>query len=137
MGGRLSGEMGDGAAMVRTRALGTAVPYWPAITSIRRSRSLSFEPIPTEALMAPIACAPPHALILRAKLARLHPSRLVSAMHSAVRSAENPNAASDAPGLQKHPPRTDTPARRACSSTSSYDNASPHTSSTLNVTVPP
>ena len=38
--------------------------------------------------------------------ARLHPARVVSSRHVAARSATNPNAASDAPGLQKHPPRT-------------------------------
>jgi hypothetical protein len=51
---------------------------------------------------------------------RLHPAADVDVRHFAAASAGKPNAFSDAPGLQKHPPRTDTRISLARSSTLAY-----------------
>ena len=49
-----------------------------------------------------------------------------------MRVGSRPNADSDAPGLQKQPPRSETPARRARASTSAYGIGVPSRSQTLN-----
>src|SRR5947209_11256397 len=64
-------------------------------------------------------------------------SLLRFARQAATRIASSAKAASDAPGLQKQPPRTDTLARRARVSTSEYAIGVPLRSQTLNATAPP
>src|SRR5437764_1605653 len=81
-------------------------------TARRMSSALFARPI--DARTAPTAV-----LLHAAKRSGVKPSPRES-KQAAMRGASRPKAASDAPGLQKHPPRRDTPARRARASTSEY-----------------
>jgi hypothetical protein len=72
--------------------------------------------IPTDARTAPTAWAAARARMRSAKAVSVQPARRVSAIAYALSSATKPNAASDAPGLQKQPPRIEMPARRAAAS---------------------
>src|SRR3954454_8591613 len=59
------------------------------------------------------------------------------ARQAAMRVGSSVNADSDAPGLQKQPPRSETFARRARVSTRAYGSGVPVRSQTLNATAAP
>jgi hypothetical protein len=84
-----------------------------ATTSTSRSTSASLLGMPNDARTAPTGSPPRHA----EKRGSDQPSRRAPSRQRTVASAGKPNACAAAPGLQKQPPRTDTRASRARSST--------------------
>ena len=104
------------------------------MTARARSTSAALLARPSDARTAPTATSGPRH---SDNLSMLNPSVETSLRQRAVWSAGKPNATSDAPGLQKHPPRSDTPSSRARLSTLEKGITRPARSCTLKVTVGP